>query len=103
MLKRWDTRNYDIKLILEVFSWIDISFESMDIPKPKVHDIKVLIKALIIKEFEKLSLRSAEIRVNQILGVRIDHSILHFWEKKLSPYMEEIINTVLKRFYNHYE
>ncbi|MBW9222587.1 hypothetical protein KKP97_06030 [Methanothermococcus sp. SCGC AD-155-C09] len=65
MLKRWDTRNYDIKLILEVFDWINVPFESMGIPKPKVHDIKVIIKALIIKELEKLSLRSPEIRVNK--------------------------------------
>ncbi|MBW9221738.1 hypothetical protein KKP97_01630 [Methanothermococcus sp. SCGC AD-155-C09] len=71
MLKRWDTRNYDIKLILEVFDWINVPFESIGIPKPKVHNIKVIIKALIIKELEKLSLRSAEIRVNQILRVGI--------------------------------
>ncbi|MBW9221942.1 hypothetical protein KKP97_02685 [Methanothermococcus sp. SCGC AD-155-C09] len=54
---------------------------------------------MIIKELEKLSLRSAEIRVNQILGLRIDHSVLHFWEKKLSPYMEKIINMVLKKLH----
>ncbi|MBW9222692.1 hypothetical protein KKP97_06585, partial [Methanothermococcus sp. SCGC AD-155-C09] len=54
---------------------------------------------MIIKELEKLSLRSPEIRVNQILRVRIDHSVLHFWEKKLSPYMEEIINMVLKKLH----
>ncbi|MBW9222790.1 hypothetical protein KKP97_07075 [Methanothermococcus sp. SCGC AD-155-C09] len=33
MLKRWDTRNYDIKLILEVFDWINVPFESMGIIK----------------------------------------------------------------------
>jgi len=32
----------------------------MDIPKPKVHDIKMIIKALIVKGFEGLSLRTAE-------------------------------------------
>ncbi|MBW9222683.1 hypothetical protein KKP97_06540 [Methanothermococcus sp. SCGC AD-155-C09] len=31
--------------------------------------------------------------------MRIDHSVLHFWEKKLSPYMEEIINMVLKKLH----
>jgi len=35
MLKRWDTRNYDIKLILGVFDWINVPFESMGIPKGK--------------------------------------------------------------------
>ena len=37
MLKRWDTRNYDIEFVLKIFDSIDIDFDSMDIPKPKVH------------------------------------------------------------------
>ncbi len=70
MLKRWDTRNYDIELVLKVFDSINIDFDSMDIPKPKVHDIKTITKALIVKEFEGLSLRSAEVRAEKLLGVR---------------------------------
>ena len=94
MLKRWDTRNYDIELILTIFDSISIDIESMNIPKPRKYDIKKIIKALIIKEFEKLSLRAAEVRVKQILGIRIDHTVLHFWEKKLSPHIEEITNEI---------
>ncbi len=41
-------------------------------------------------------MRTAEVRIQQLLGVRIDHSVLHFWEKKLSPYIEEITNEILK-------
>jgi hypothetical protein len=99
MLKRWDTRNYDIELVLKVFDTIDIDFNSMDIPKPKVHDIRMITKALIVKEFEGLSLRSAEVRAEKLLGVRIDHSVLHFWEKKLAPYMEEIVNRILEKLH----
>jgi len=33
MLKRWDTRNYDIEFVLKIFDSIDIDFDSMDIPK----------------------------------------------------------------------
>ena len=69
-------------MILKFFDSINIDFDSMDIPKLKVHDIKTIKKALIVKEFEGLSLRTAEVRVEKILG--IDHSILHFWEKKLT-------------------
>lgn len=94
MLKRWDTRNYDVGLILTIFDFIDI--ESMNIPKPRKYDVRTIIKALIIKEFEKLSLRSVEVRVKQLLGIRIDHTVLHFWEKKLAPYMEEIVNAILE-------
>ena len=96
MLKRWDTKNYDVELILAVFDTIGINVESMNIPKPRKYDIRTIMKALIIKEFEGLSLRMAEVRVKQILGIRIDHSVLHFWEKKLAPYVEEIVNEILK-------
>ena len=99
MLKRWDTRSYDIGLILAVFDSIYVNIESMNIPKPRKYDIKTIIKALIIKEFEKQSLRAAEVRVKQLLGIRIDHTVLHFWEEKLAPYMEEIINKILKELH----
>lgn len=96
MLKRWDTKVYDIRYLLKVYDTLSIDLEPMDIPSPKVHDLGIIIKALIIKEFEGLSLRSAEIRVQEVLGVRIDHAVLHFWEKKLSSQIEEILNRVLE-------
>ncbi len=79
MLRRWDTRNYDIEPILMILDSISIDIESMNIPKPRKHDIKTIIKALLVKEFEGLSLRSAEVRVYQLLGIGIDHIVLHFW------------------------
>lgn len=45
MLKRWDTRNYDIELILTIFYSI-INIESMNISKPRIYDIKTIIKGL---------------------------------------------------------
>jgi hypothetical protein len=96
MLKRWDTKVYDIRCLLDVYDTLSIDLESMDIPSPKVHDLCIIIKALIIKEFEGLSLRAAEIRVQEVLGERIDHAVLHFWEKKLSSQIEEILNRVLE-------
>ncbi len=95
MLKLWDTRIYDIKRLLAVYDSLPLNLESLDIPRPKVHDLNTIIKALIIKEFEGLSLRSAEIRIQEVLGIRIDHAVLHFWEKKLSSYIEEILNRIL--------
>jgi len=99
MLKRWDTRNYDIEVILAIFDSIDVNVESMNIPKPRKYDVRTIIKALIVKEFEKLTLRAAEVRVKQLLGIRIDHTVLHFWEKKLAPYVEEIVNQILKELH----
>ena len=48
------------------------------------------MKVLIVKGFEGLSLRSAEVRAEKLLG--IDHSVIHFWEKKLALYTEEMVN-----------
>ncbi len=70
-----------------IYDSLSLDLESIDIPRPKVRDVDVIIKALIIKEFEGHSLRSAEIRV--------DHAVLHFWEKKLSDYVEVILNRIL--------
>jgi len=72
VLKRWDTKNYGIELIL-IFDSISINIESMNIPKPRIYDIKTIIKVLIMKEFEGQSLRTAEVRVKQI-RIRIDYS-----------------------------
>ncbi len=85
MLKRWDTRAYNIDLILKTYDSLGIDLESMDIPRPKVHSLDVIIKALIIKEFEGLSLRAAENRVEELIGRRIDHAVLHFWGEKAIP------------------
>jgi hypothetical protein len=41
MLKRWDTKNYDIELILAVFDSVGINV-AMNIPKPRKYDIKLL-------------------------------------------------------------
>lgn len=101
MLKRWDTRVYDIRNLLGVYDALSINFESIDIPSPKVHSLDVIIKALLIKEFEGLSLRSAELRVQEVLGERIDHAVLHLWEKKLSSQIEEILNRVLESLEQH--
>ena len=64
MLKRWDTRNYDIKLILEVFDWINVPFESIGIIK-EGSQYKGNNKGIDYKRIRKMSLRSAEIRVNK--------------------------------------
>lgn len=97
MIHRWDTRLYDITLILEVFDSLSLDLRSIDAPRPKVYDLNTIIKALLIKEFENHSLRSAEIRIEDLLGIRIDHSVLHFWEKNLSSTLEETLNKVLER------
>jgi hypothetical protein len=95
MLKRWDTRVYDIDRLLKVYDSLSLNLDPMDIPRPKFYDLDVIIKVLIIKTFEGLSLRSAELRTQEVLCVMLDHAVLHFWEKELSNHIEEILNRVL--------
>jgi hypothetical protein len=57
MLKRWDTKIYDINRLLEVYDSYDslsLNPEPMDIPRPKARDLNVIIKAIITKEFDGL-------------------------------------------------
>ena len=50
--------------------------------KPK-HDLRSYLKLIITKEATKSSLREAEIRYSKIIcKERIDHSVIHYWEKK---------------------
>jgi hypothetical protein len=48
-----------------IFDTIGINVAT-NIPKPRKYDIRTIIKALVIKEFGGLSLRTAEVRVKQL-------------------------------------
>ena len=50
--ERRDTRIYDINRLLEVYDPLSLNPEPMDIPRPKAHDLNVMIKALITKEID---------------------------------------------------
>ena len=63
----------------------------------RVHNIRVIIKTLIIKEFEKIVVPKICRDKGKVNSQSKDyHSVLHFWEKKLTPYIEEIVNTILR-------
>lgn len=86
MLPRWITHLNDIKLFL---SKLDEVLKSVRIEKnkrgrPPKHDKKDYLKLLIVKEFKKRSLRSAETDYSEfICEQRVDHSVIHYWEKNL--------------------
>jgi hypothetical protein len=82
-----------------MYESLGLDLKLIGAPTPKIHSLDIIIKAFIIKEFEGLSLRAAENRIIELLGIRIDHSVLHFWEKKLFLTIEEIINRVLEKLY----
>jgi hypothetical protein len=73
MVCRWDVRAYDIGLLMAGLDLMgfDYKFES----PPRLY-----VKALVLKEVCKASLRYAESLSQTHLGVRIPKSTLHYWE-----------------------
>ena len=50
---------------------------------------------MVLKEVKKERLRGAEINTSSmVFGERIDHSVIHYWEKRLR---EALIEGLLKR------
>jgi hypothetical protein len=60
--------------------------------RPK-HKLREYIKLICLKEIKKASLREAETDYFKIIcKERIDHSVIHYWEKKLD---KELIETII--------
>ena len=91
-LPRWNLDLGNINAFLdEILS--DIDFPRNRRGRPYKREPKTYIKRIILKEFFSCFLRKAE----NILEERIDHSVIHFWEKKLSEnFMEKLVKRVAK-------
>jgi len=51
--------------------------------RPPKHNPTSYAEVIVLKEFEKKSLRSAEVNLTQfVVGERIDHSVINYWERK---------------------
>lgn len=51
--------------------------------RPPKHDPIKYVQTIVLKEFEKQSLRKAEVRISKfVVGERVDHSVLSYWENK---------------------
>ena len=85
MLKRWDTKHHSIKYFLSTIELLcpDI-LKTRGRGRPPKHTLKEYALLISVKEEEKNSLRKAETDNSQeICGSRVDHSVIHYWEKKL--------------------
>ena len=83
MLKKWNTKNYNVELILTIFNSTDVNIESMNkYSKTKNLRHKNDNKSFDYKEIRGSVFKAAEVRIKQLLGVRIDHTVLHFWEEE---------------------
>jgi len=88
MLKRWDsiTENINLfvvqlvkKLVRKVFPKLETKTRG----RPPKHDPEGYLTLLAAKEFDKKSLRGAEVRLSKLVcNERVDHSVIAYWEKK---------------------
>jgi hypothetical protein len=98
MLCRWDVKAYDIGLLLAALDYFldlmgfDSRFEGCRFGRPA----RLYLKALVLKEVCKASLRYAESLSKTHLGVRIPKSTLHYWEVKHGDVVVEVLKALLK-------
>jgi len=98
MLCRWDVRAYDIGFLLAILDYVldlmgfDSRFEGCRFGRPA----RLYLKALVLKEVCKASLRYAESLSKTHLGVRIPKSTLHYWEVKHGDVVVEVLKALLR-------
>jgi len=64
--------------------------------RPPKHDPIKYVQTIVVKEFEKQSLRKAEVRITEfVVGERVDHSVISYWENK--PEIANCLKVVVAR------
>lgn len=98
MLYRWDTRVYDLNLFLTIVEKLCPSIvKSRGRGRPPKHTLKEYLTLICIKEENRDSLRRAETSHSfDICGERVDHSVIHYWEKKLDEVFPGLIRRIGK-------
>ena len=86
MLFRWHSITENIKLFISKIKQLARSIiprRRKSRGRPPKRSILSYITLLVAKEFDKKSLRSAEVRLSEsICKERVDHSVISYWESK---------------------
>lgn len=94
MLPRWSSVLNNLKLFLaklELLLRVRIKRKSNRGRKPK-RSLRSYLRLIITKEYKKASLRSAEQDFSKLVCKRrVDHSVIHYWEKKFDKGLVESI------------
>ncbi len=99
MLKRWNSTIYDVDLMLKFLHVIltslkiDERFEKRRGRKPK-RSPGLYVKAIVLKEVFKCSLRYSESLARKFLKVRIPKSTLNYWEINHSDLIKEVLKAI---------
>lgn len=99
MLPRWDTRHSSIKYFLGSVMALcpEILKPKKGRGRPAKHPIKQYAALIAVKEEEKASLRKAETDYSEeICPERVDHSVIHYWEKKLKDVYAALVRQIGK-------
>ena len=103
MLKRWNSEVYNVELLLGV---LEVILNSINIEekikernrrgrKPE-RPLAIYIKALVLKEMFKASLRYSESLSLSVLGARIPKSTLNYWEITYESLIKEIKDALME-------
>ena len=97
MLARWDTRVSSINFFLRMLDWLcpEIIESKNKRGRPPNHTIKEYVALIAIKEEKKSTLRRAETEDSiKVCGERVDHSVIHYWEKKLEELFIALVRKI---------
>jgi hypothetical protein len=96
MLRRWDTRVCSIKLFLQYARlFCPKILKASKRGRPLKRPLAEYTVLLALKEEKKASLREAEANYSEdACAERIDHSVIHYWEKKLRCVYEFLVQRI---------
>jgi hypothetical protein len=97
MLRRWDVRVYDVGFLMAALDYV-LDFMDFDsrISGRFWRFPRLYVKALVLKEVFKASLRHAGELSLIYLGVRIPKSTLHYWEVRHGDIVGEVLKIIFK-------
>jgi hypothetical protein len=97
MLRRWDVRVYDVRLLMVALDYVlDLMGFARFCGRRFGRPLRLYVEALVLKEICKVSLRYAEGLSLKFLGVRIPKSTLHYWEVKHGDIVEEVLKALFR-------
>jgi hypothetical protein len=98
MLSRWTTSIHNINLVLHEVKRLTqklIRKKEGRGRNPK-HNPTEYAQLIILKEFDKKSLRGAEVGLSElVVGERVDHSVIAYWENK--PEISKCLKIIISR------
>jgi hypothetical protein len=95
---RWDVRVYDVGLLMAALDYVlDLmDFDSKFCVRRPGRSLRLYVKALVLKEICKVSLRYAEGLSLTCFGVRVPKSTLHYWEMRHRDVVVEVLRTLFR-------